>query len=96
LGEHLARIADHPHVGATRHCGFIAGIELVKYKATGECYPWEERRGIAVCDAARQHGVWLRPLGNVIVIMPPLSTTLEELDQICTAAEAGIVAATTE
>jgi adenosylmethionine-8-amino-7-oxononanoate aminotransferase len=96
LSEHLARIADHPHVGATRQCGFIAGIELVKYKATGECYPWEERRGIAVCDAARQHGVWLRPLGNVIVIMPPLSTTLEELDQICTAAEAGIVAATTE
>jgi adenosylmethionine-8-amino-7-oxononanoate aminotransferase len=94
LSEHLARIAGHPHVGAVRQCGFIAGIDLVKNKATNEEYPWEERRGIAACDAARKHGVLLRPLGNVVVVMPPLSTTLAELDQICLAAEAGITAAT--
>jgi adenosylmethionine-8-amino-7-oxononanoate aminotransferase len=94
LTEHLARIAQLPHVGEVRQCGFIAGIELVMNKATGEAYPWEERRGIAVCDAARKNGVLLRPLGNVVVIMPPLSTTLEELDRICEAAELGIAAAT--
>ncbi len=94
LGEHLGRIAGHSHVGAVRQCGFIAGIELVQDKATGEAYPWAERRGIAACDAARQRGVLLRPLGNVVVIMPPLSTTPAELDQICQAAEYGNEAAT--
>ena len=43
-----------------------------------------------VCDHARSEGVWLRPLGNVIVIMPPLAVTLDELDRICHAVERGI------
>jgi adenosylmethionine-8-amino-7-oxononanoate aminotransferase len=40
--------------------------------------------------------VWLRPLGNVVVIMPPLSVSLEQLDRICLAAERGIQEATSE
>ena len=40
--------------------------------ATKEPYPWAEKRGQRVCDLARGEGVLLRPLGNVIVIMPPL------------------------
>ena len=43
-----------------------------------------------VCDYARSEGVLLRPLGNVIVIMPPLSITLEQLDKILGAVERGI------
>lgn len=92
LGEHLARIAEHPHVGEVRQCGFMAGIQLVQDKQTGAPYPWEEKRGIAVCDAARQRGVWLRPLGNVIVVMPPLSISIEALDQICSAVATAIEA----
>jgi len=38
--------------------------------------------------------VWIRPLGNVVVIMPPLSATMEELDQIAAAVDAGIAEAT--
>ena len=45
-----------------------------------------------VCRLALQHGVWLRPLGNVIVIMPPLSIALSELDQILEAIRLGITA----
>ena len=90
LGEHLARIAEHPHVGDVRQCGLIAGIELVRDRATKEPYAWEERRGQQVCNHALTEGVWLRPLGNVIVIFPPLAISLAELDRICTAVQRGI------
>jgi adenosylmethionine---8-amino-7-oxononanoate aminotransferase len=94
LREHLARLAELPHVGDVRHCGLIAGIELVRDRATKEPYPWAEKRGIRVCQQALTEGVWLRPLGNVIVIMPPLAISLEELDRICIAVEHGIQVAT--
>jgi len=90
LREHLARIAQHPHVGDVRQCGLIAGVELVRDRATREPYPWSERRGQRVCDYALTQGVWLRPLGNVVVIFPPLAVSLEEIDQICGAVERGI------
>lgn len=93
LAAHLQRMAAHPHVGFVRQCGLIGAMELVRDKATNDPYPWAEKRGIRVCNHARTLGVFLRPLGNVIVLMPPLSVTLDELDRICTAAEAGIGAA---
>ncbi len=90
LAEHLARISNLPHVGHVRQCGLIGAIELVRDKTTKEPYPWAEKRGLRVCDYARTEGVLLRPLGNVIVIMPPLSITLEQLDKILVTAEMGI------
>ena len=93
LSEHLARIAQHQHVGDVRQCGLIAGIELVSDRATKEPFPWAEKRGHHVCRHALGEGVWLRPLGNVIVILPPLAISLDELDQICGAVERGIEAA---
>ncbi len=94
LREHLARIAKRRHVGDARQCGLIAGVELVRDRATQEPYPWEEKRGLRVCDWARARGVLLRPLGNVLVIMPPLSIRLDELDRIVEAVEEGIAAVT--
>ena len=92
--EHLTRIAQHPHVGDVRQRGMMIGIELVQDRETKAPYPWQEARGRQACEAATNHGVWLRPLGDVVVIMPPLSITLDQIDQICAAAEAGIAAAT--
>ena len=94
LREYLDRMSRHPHVGDVRQCGLIAGIELVRDRKTTEAYPWTERRGQRVCDYARTKGVWLRPLGNVVVIMPPLSISATELDLICSAASEGIDFAT--
>jgi adenosylmethionine-8-amino-7-oxononanoate aminotransferase len=90
LAGHLARIARLPHVGHVRQCGMMAGIELVRDTATREPYPWAQQRGIAVCQYARTQGVLLRPLGNVIVIMPPLAISPEELDEIALAVAEGI------
>jgi adenosylmethionine-8-amino-7-oxononanoate aminotransferase len=94
LSEHLARIADHPHVGDVRQRGLIAGLELVRDRQTKEPFPWSEKRGSRVCQHALTEGIWLRPLGNVIVIMPPLAISLKELDRICGAVEHGITAST--
>ncbi len=90
LQEHLERLSRLPHVGDARQCGLIGAVELVRDKQTKEPFAWEEKRGIRVCAAAMSRGVWLRPLGNVIVIMPPLAISLEQLDQIAEAVEYGI------
>ena len=81
-------------MGDVRQRGLIGAVELVRDRAAKEPYPWAERRGIRVCDHARTQGVLLRPLGNVLVIMPPLAITLDELDRICAAVEQGIIAVT--
>jgi adenosylmethionine-8-amino-7-oxononanoate aminotransferase len=90
LADHLARIAGMPHVGDVRQRGLIAGIELVADRATGKPYPWTGRRGQRVCNHARDEGVLLRPLGNLVVVMPPLAITLDEIDRIMDAVERGV------
>ncbi|MEW6009450.1 MAG: adenosylmethionine--8-amino-7-oxononanoate transaminase [Candidatus Omnitrophota bacterium] len=67
------------HVGDVRQCGFMVGIELVKDKNKKTPYAWEEKIGVRVCQRVRRYGVILRPLGNVIVLMPPLAITVKEL-----------------
>jgi adenosylmethionine-8-amino-7-oxononanoate aminotransferase len=94
LDEHLARLARLPHVGHVRRCGMIAAVELVQDVESKQPYPWQQRRGAKVCDHALGEGVWIRPLGDVIVLMPPLAISLEQIDRIAEAVEHGIVAAT--
>ena len=57
----------------------MVGIELVKDKKTGEPYAIKEKIGSNVCHKAREKGLIIRPLGNVIVLKPPLSISFEEL-----------------
>jgi adenosylmethionine-8-amino-7-oxononanoate aminotransferase len=72
LEEGLREISGLPHVGEARNRGLMAGVELVRDKATKEPYPWEEKAGSQVANHAKGKGVFIRPLGNVVVIMPPL------------------------
>ncbi|MCB9771453.1 MAG: adenosylmethionine--8-amino-7-oxononanoate transaminase [Candidatus Omnitrophica bacterium] len=82
LSEKLKMFYNLPHVGHIRQKGFMVGIELVKDKATQQPFDWEEQIGVKVCEMARQRGVLLRPLGNVIVLMPPLAISKRELDYL--------------
>ena len=68
-----------PHVGDIRQRGFMAAIELVEDKKTRKPYLLEARIGHKVAIETRSRGLLLRPIGNVIVLMPPLSTSLPEL-----------------
>ena len=94
LGERLKALEELPHVGEARHCGMVGGIELVRDKGTREPYPWEERLGIQVCLEARKHGIFLRPLGSVVVVFPPLAISMEELKLLMDGIEKSIRAVT--
>jgi len=71
------------NVGEVRQCGIMVGIELVADKDTKESFPPEERIGHRVIKEARKQGLIIRPLGDVIVLMPPLSISIDELDRLC-------------
>ncbi|PIQ44641.1 MAG: hypothetical protein COW04_11945 [Deltaproteobacteria bacterium CG12_big_fil_rev_8_21_14_0_65_43_10] len=60
----------------------MVGIELVSNRDSKEPFPPQNKTGIKVIMEARRRGVILRPLGDVIVLMPPLSITLQELDEL--------------
>ena len=86
LAAALSRVRVRPGVREVRQCGMMAGIEL-------EPRPGRAL-GVEVCDRAREHGVILRPLGDVVVWMPPLTLSQEEaniLERATTAAIADVV-----
>ena len=84
------RIASHPLVGNIRQRGLIAAIELVADKATKDPLNATLGTGYKVCQAALNKGVWLRPLRDTLVIMPPLSINQQQLQQIVDAVDYGL------
>jgi adenosylmethionine-8-amino-7-oxononanoate aminotransferase len=82
LQENLGRLWDLPQVGDIRQVGLAAGIELVDDWRTRAPFPLEQRAGIRVCEAMARRGVLTRPIGNVIVIMPPYCTTPAQVERI--------------
>jgi adenosylmethionine-8-amino-7-oxononanoate aminotransferase len=90
LARALAPLADHPHVGEIRQRGLMVGIELVRDRATKEEYAYELRAGNRACNAARARGAILRPLGNVVVLMPVPAMTHAQLEELAAIARASI------
>lgn len=88
MADHLKRLSALPVVHQVRQVGMMAGIELRHIDGT----PFEPDRfvGSAICERARDHGVLLRPLGDVIVWMPPLSSTESDLALLARATRAAI------
>ena len=82
IGEHLCKLAEHPHVATTRQRGLIGAMELTPDKTSGLPYPAEQRRAWHACREALARGVWLRPLADVLYVMPPLAISMEELDRL--------------
>ncbi|MDI6745451.1 MAG: adenosylmethionine--8-amino-7-oxononanoate transaminase [Thermodesulfovibrionales bacterium] len=94
LEDWLIEMAKMSHIGDVRNKGLMAGVELVKDKNTKEPYTWQEKMGWKAAYHARENGVFLRPLGNVVVIMPPLSISIENLKQMLKVIKDAIIAVT--
>ncbi|HEY5040182.1 MAG TPA: adenosylmethionine--8-amino-7-oxononanoate transaminase, partial [bacterium] len=82
LEKWMRPLKSHPHVEDIRLVGLMGGIDLIKDKSTGEEYPYAQKLGYKVCAEARKRGVLLRPLGNTIVLMPPLGISVKDLDRL--------------
>jgi adenosylmethionine-8-amino-7-oxononanoate aminotransferase len=90
LSRALASAARMPHVGEVRQRGLMVGIELVRDRATKEEYAYALRAGHQVILEARKLGAILRPLGNVVVLLPPLAMTEAQLEELAAIALASI------
>jgi adenosylmethionine-8-amino-7-oxononanoate aminotransferase len=85
LREELRLLWRLPNVGDVRQVGLIAGVELVRDWRTREPFDLRERAGIRVCEAMARRGVLTRPIGNVVVLMPPYCTTPAQARRMITA-----------
>ena len=81
IGELTAPLAAREGVVEVRRIGTMTGIEVA---------PVTERAGVAVCQAARRRGVWVRPLGDVVIVMPPLSIGDDDLTTLCGVVEESV------
>lgn len=82
LTSSLKTLWSLPQVGDIRQAGLIAGVELVKDWRNRAPYPLEQRAGLRVCEAAARRGVLTRPIGNVLVIMPPYCMSPRQLRRV--------------
>ena len=79
-----APLDNHPQVAEVRQHGMVVAVEMIKNKARREDFPWQERRGLRVYQHALKRGALLRPLGNVVYLMPPYVITPDEIDSLVT------------
>jgi len=70
IEQRLAVLRDHPHVLDVRQRGVMVGIELCEDRAVAKPFDCSRRSAAAVCDACRQRGLIIRPLGDVLILMP--------------------------
>ncbi len=86
----LRPLQEHAHVGEIRQRGMMVGIELVADKESKACFTEGQQVGVQVITKARDKGVIVRNLGDVIVLMPPLAISDAQLEQLVGAVTAAI------
>ncbi len=78
----LTPLEEEPVVGEYRQSGLMCAIELVKDPETKTPFPYERRAGDEVRDRARERGMLIRPIGNNVLFLPPLASSLRELGEM--------------
>jgi adenosylmethionine-8-amino-7-oxononanoate aminotransferase len=92
LAAMLEKLRPLPHIGDIRQKGFMVGIEVVEDKAERTPFSPKRRIGAEICDRLRGRGIILRPLGDIVVLMPPLVMSMADLRTIVDALHAEISA----
>jgi len=82
IRDKFAEIAKSAYVGDVRQCGLMGGIEIVRDKAAREGFSEEATIGAKVCAAMRDKGAMMRPISDVIVVMPPAAIDIELLEEL--------------
>jgi adenosylmethionine---8-amino-7-oxononanoate aminotransferase len=82
LHSETKRLWELPQIGDIRQVGNVVGIELVRDWKTRQPFALGEKSGIRVCQAMAERGVLTRPIGNVLVLMPPYCTTNRQLKRM--------------
>src|SRR5262249_35678077 len=82
LRNELSKLWDLPTVGDIRQVGLVVGVELVRDWRTREPFDLRQQAGIRVCQAMARQGVLTRPVGNVVVLMPPYCTTSSQASRL--------------
>ena len=91
LNHELQTLWRCPNVGDIRQVGLVVGVELVRDWRTREPFDLRARVGIRVCEAMARQGVLTRPIGNVVVVMPPYCTTPAEARRMVAALGEAVV-----
>jgi adenosylmethionine-8-amino-7-oxononanoate aminotransferase len=92
LASRLERLSEDEHVGEVRQRGLMVGIELVADRDTRRPFPAEHRVAWNVCLRMRERGALIRPLSDVVVLMPPLSIRPDEIEMLVDGVTAEIAA----
>ena len=79
----LALLRSHPHVGEVRQKGILVGIELVEDRDTQRAFPAARRMGHQVTLAARRRGAIIRPIGDVVTLIPAPAMPGELVRKLC-------------
>ncbi len=92
--EAFAHLNDHPHIAEVRQTGMVLAAEMVSDKENRVPYPWQQRRGLKVYQHGLKNECLLRPIGNVVYLMPPYIIDREQISHLAKVATEGIELAT--
>jgi putrescine aminotransferase len=82
FAKRYAELNDHPLVGMTESCGFVAGLVLVKNKQTRERFKDEHAVGMICRGYCFNNGLIMRAVGDRMIIAPPLTLTHAQIDEM--------------
>ena len=82
IAEHIQKMNTMKYVGNARQCGMLAGIELMHDKNLKIPFDSTLLMAGGICQTARKYGLIVRNIGDVIIFMPPLVSTVQQIEEM--------------
>lgn len=84
------RFREHPHVGDIRQCGIIMALEFVQDRIHKRGFPAAQRVGHHISQAGLSRGIIIRPIDDVVIVMPAPGMPEHDLNRLLEATESAI------